>query len=127
MPKHASSAASVYSRSDRRSIRSSISFHFQQTPAFSKAAVVISGHPMLDEALLMRVLIALDAEGIDTLLIATKADLPDARAVIQARGPLYESLGYPLITLSARADPARTMEAGKKRRIPFVFMVAFVS
>lgn len=71
-----------------------------------QAAVVISGHPMLDEALLMRVLIALDAEGIDTLLIATKADLPDARAVIQARGPLYESLGYPLITLSARADPA---------------------
>ena len=71
-----------------------------------QAAVIISGHPALDEALLMRVLIALDAEGIDALLVATKSDLPEARAAIAAREPVYAALGYPLIALSARAEPA---------------------
>ena len=71
-----------------------------------QAAVIISGHPALDEALLLRVLIALEAEGIPTLLVATKQDLPTARAALAGRRTVYEALGYPVIGLSARSEPA---------------------
>lgn len=74
-----------------------------------RAAVVISGEPPFSEALLVRVLIAAEREGIDCLLIATKADVPGALESIEPRLHVYESLGYPVIRIAAKAEPEETI------------------
>jgi ribosome biogenesis GTPase / thiamine phosphate phosphatase len=70
------------------------------------AGVVISGYPRFDEALLVRILIALEAEGIPALLVATKQDLEAAREAMNEREALYRALGYPVIATAAKSDPA---------------------
>ncbi len=74
------------------------------------AAVIVSGHPMFDEALLLRILIALESEQIPVLIVATKDDLVDSRQAIAARRAVYESLGYPVVTTSAKSGPAPLAE-----------------
>lgn len=69
------------------------------------AGVVISGYPRFDEALLVRILIALEAEAIPSLLIVTKQDLDVSREAMAARQEVYRSLGYPVITTAARTAP----------------------
>ena len=73
-------------------------------------AVIVSGHPMFDEALLLRILIALESEQIPVLIVATKDDLVDSRQAIAARRAVYESLGYPVVTTSAKSGPAPLAE-----------------
>ena len=73
-----------------------------------QAAVVLSGEPPFSEELLLRVLIAAEREGIDCLLIATKADLPASLVLIEPRLQQYESLGYRVIRVAAKDDPQGT-------------------
>lgn len=70
------------------------------------AGIVISGYPRFNEALLVRILIALEAEAIPCLLIATKQDLDVSREAMAARQEAYRSLGYPVIATAAKAAPA---------------------
>lgn len=70
------------------------------------AGVVISGYPHFDEALLVRVLIALEAEQIPCVLIATKQDLDIARDALASRQAVYQSLGYQIVMTAARTAPA---------------------
>ena len=70
------------------------------------AGIVISGYPRFDEALLVRILIALEAEQIPCVLIATKQDLDTAREAMAARQGVYQALGYPVIMTAAKAAPA---------------------
>ena len=81
-----------------------------------QAAVVISGEPLFSEELLLRVLIAAEREGIDCLLLATKADIPGAMEGIEARLKVYESLGYPVIRLATKAQP----QAALSRLMPML-------
>ena len=69
------------------------------------AGVVISGHPRFDEALLVRILIALEAEDIPTVLVATKQDLDLSRQAVAAREAAYRAIGYPVIGTAAKAQP----------------------
>ena len=70
-----------------------------------QVAVVLSGEPPYSESLLMRVMIAAAIEEVKVLLVATKADVPEAMARIEARLELYASLGYPVLRTAAKADP----------------------
>lgn len=69
------------------------------------AGVVISGQPRFDEALLVRILIALAAEGIPALLIVTKQDLDLSRQAVAAREAVYHAIGYPVVRTAAKAEP----------------------
>jgi ribosome biogenesis GTPase len=69
------------------------------------AGIVISGYPRFDEALLVRILIALEAEEIPSLLIATKQDLDTSREAMATRQAVYRSLGYPVIATAAKSAP----------------------
>jgi ribosome biogenesis GTPase / thiamine phosphate phosphatase len=69
------------------------------------AGVVISGHPRFNEALLVRILIALEAEGIPGLLVATKHDLDLSRQAMAEREAAYRAIGYPVIATAARTAP----------------------
>ncbi|MFM1990437.1 MAG: hypothetical protein RJA99_3394 [Pseudomonadota bacterium] len=73
-----------------------------------QTAVVISGEPPFSEELLVRVLVAAEREGIDTMLIATKADVPGALEAIEPRLRVYEALGYPVLRIAAKAEPDAT-------------------
>lgn len=71
-----------------------------------QAGIVISGYPRFNEALLVRILIALESEAIPCLLIVTKQDLDVSREAMATRQEVYRSLGYPVITTAAKAAPA---------------------
>ena len=68
--------------------------------------MLISGYPAFDEALLMRLLLGLTAEDIPVLVLVTKQDLSHSFEQVQARTRVYESLGYPMLPISALKDPA---------------------
>jgi len=74
-----------------------------------QAAIVVSGEPPFSEELLVRVLIAAEREGIVCLLIATKADVPDALESIEPRLAVYRALGYPVHAIAAKARPEDTV------------------
>jgi ribosome biogenesis GTPase / thiamine phosphate phosphatase len=73
-----------------------------------QAAITLSGEPPFSEELLARVLVAAEREGIDCLLIATKCDIPSARAAMEPRLALYERLGYRVVRVASKADPKGT-------------------
>ncbi len=70
-----------------------------------QAGVVVSGEPPFDEALLLRVLVALEAEAIGCLIVASKLDLETARAAVAPRLAVYRDLGYPVIETAAAGSP----------------------
>lgn len=71
-----------------------------------QAGVVIAPEPAFSEELLLRVLMAAEAEGIPIALIVNKHDLATARALIEPRIAAYRALGYPVFECSAGVDPA---------------------
>ncbi|MCC7059105.1 MAG: ribosome small subunit-dependent GTPase A [Burkholderiaceae bacterium] len=71
-----------------------------------QAGVVIAGEPPFSEALLVRMLIAIETAGIDVALIVNKHDLAEAQQAIEPRLAIYHALGYRLIRIAAGADPA---------------------
>jgi ribosome biogenesis GTPase len=80
------------------------------------AGVVISGYPRFDEALLVRILIALEAEGIACVLIATKQDLDVSREAMAERQAVYGRLGYPVIPTAAKAAPSSLRPLSERLR-----------
>ncbi|HMM52275.1 MAG: ribosome small subunit-dependent GTPase A [Burkholderiales bacterium] len=71
-----------------------------------QAGVVVAGEPPFSEALLVRMLIAIESAGIGVALIVNKSDLAEATRAIAARIDVYRALGYPVFGLAARARPA---------------------
>ncbi|MDO4905094.1 MAG: ribosome small subunit-dependent GTPase A [Lautropia sp.] len=83
--------------------------HFRQKTIAAnvdQAAVLISGYPFFDEAVLLRVLLGLSAEEIPVLLLLTKQDLKHSFDQAMERASVYETLGYPVIPTAARNAPA---------------------
>lgn len=75
------------------------------------AAVVLAGEPPFSEELLMRVSAVASTEATEVVIIATKTDIAEASQAIEPRLRLYESLGYRVIRLSAKAQPAIALAA----------------
>ena len=64
---------------------------------------VTAAVPTPSEDLLNRCLIAAEAAEIDAVIVVNKADLPETAAYMQAL-EAYRSLGYQMVTLSAKQD-----------------------
>lgn len=69
----------------------------------TQVVVVIAARPAYSEDLLDRCLVAAEHAEIGALIALNKADLPEARAA-SGRLELYRTLGYAVITLSAKED-----------------------
>ena len=69
----------------------------------SQLVVVIAAVPSPSEALLQRALIAAEAADICAIIVLNKADLPET-TVWREKLSFYETLGYPVIELSALQD-----------------------
>lgn len=76
-----------------------------------QAGIVIAPDPPYSEELLLRVMIAGQAEGIRLALIVNKSDLGSARTRIESRLQVYRALGYEVIECSARTEPDATRAA----------------
>lgn len=70
-----------------------------------QAGIVIAGEPPYSEALLVRMLIAAEAAGIEPTLIVNKCDLADAMRTIEPRLAVHRALGYRVIAISAGTQP----------------------
>ncbi len=91
--------------------------HFRQKTIAAnvdQAAVLISGYPFFDEAVLLRVLLGLAAEEIPVLLLLTKQDLQPSFEQAMERAKVYEALGYPVFPTAALNAPA-SLEALRAR------------
>ena len=70
-----------------------------------QAGVVVAGDPPFSEALLLRMLIAIETAGIEAALIVNKSDLADATQAIAPRIAVYRALGYRVFGIAARTQP----------------------
>ena len=73
-----------------------------------QAAIVIASEPAFSEELLVRVLMAAEAENIPMAIVVNKHDLAESRARIEPRIAVYRALGYPVFDCSAASDPGQT-------------------
>jgi ribosome biogenesis GTPase len=71
----------------------------------TQLAVVVAARPSFSMELVQRCVLAAEDQGIASLLILNKADLPETPAARERLG-LLTRLGYPLVTLSALTDVA---------------------
>lgn len=80
----------------------------------SQLAVVVAARPSFSMELVQRCVLAAEDQGIASLLILNKADLPETPAARERLGRLTR-LGYPLVMLSALTDitPLRPALAGQ--------------
>lgn len=69
----------------------------------TQVVIVLAAVPSFYEELLNRCLIAAETAGIRALILMNKSDLPETAGALQQLKP-YESLGYPVLTLSAKHD-----------------------
>lgn len=69
----------------------------------SQLAVVVAPRPSFSLELVQRCILAAEDQGIRSLLILNKADLPGTASARERLG-LLTGLGYPLVTVSALAD-----------------------
>lgn len=70
----------------------------------TQIAVVVAARPSFSTELVQRCILAAEAEGIASLLVLNKIDLPEsAEALVRLRK--LEQLGYPVVALSAESDP----------------------
>lgn len=76
--------------------------------------IVTAASPSPSLELLSRCLVAAEAAGIPARIVINKADLPETAALVVRLQP-YEALGYPLLSLSAKADvePLRALLKNK--------------
>ncbi|HLS56920.1 MAG TPA: ribosome small subunit-dependent GTPase A [Zeimonas sp.] len=70
-----------------------------------QAGVVVAGEPPFSEALMLRMLIAIETAGIEAALIVNKCDLADATRAIAPRIAVYRALGYRVFEIAARTRP----------------------
>jgi ribosome biogenesis GTPase / thiamine phosphate phosphatase len=61
-----------------------------------QALAVVSGEPLFDEALLLRVAIAMGAQQVPLHIVATKMDLSASLAALRPRLDVLRGLGYPV-------------------------------
>lgn len=73
-----------------------------------QAGIVIASEPAFAEELLVRVLMAAEAEGIPIAVIVNKHDLLQSRERIEPRIAVYRALGYPVFDCSAGSEPDAT-------------------
>lgn len=73
-----------------------------------QAGVVIAAEPPFSEELLLRVLMAAEAEGVPIALLVNKRDLAASRAAIEPRVAAYRALGYPVFDCAAGSEPDAT-------------------
>lgn len=71
----------------------------------TQIAVVVAARPSFSMELVQRCVLAAEDQGIASLLVLNKADLPETPAA-QARLTLLTDIGYPLVTLAALTDAA---------------------
>ena len=71
----------------------------------TQLAVVVAARPSFSMELVQRCILAAEDQGIPSLLILNKADLPETPAA-RERLALLTGIGYPLVTLSALTDVA---------------------
>jgi len=71
----------------------------------TQLAVVVAARPSFSMELVQRCVLAAEDQGIASLLILNKADLPETPAA-RERLSLLTRIGYPLLTLSAQTDVA---------------------
>jgi len=71
----------------------------------TQLAVVVAARPSFSMELVQRCILAAEDQGIPSLLILNKADLPETSAA-RERLALLTGIGYPLVTLSALTDVA---------------------
>lgn len=71
----------------------------------TQLAIVVAARPSFSMELVQRCILAAEDQGIASLLILNKADLPEMPAA-RERLSLLTRIGYPLVTLSALADVA---------------------
>lgn len=71
----------------------------------TQLAVVVAARPSFSMELVQRCILAAEDQGIASLLVLNKADLPEIAAARERLGQLTR-LGYPLVTLSATTDVA---------------------
>lgn len=72
--------------------------------------IVVATEPSFSDDLVSRSLVAAEAAGIRALLILNKIDLAAQRDAARERVAAYESLGYPVHEVSAKADPAQAVD-----------------
>ena len=69
----------------------------------TQIAVVVAPRPSFSTELVQRCIIAAEAEGIASLLVLNKTDLPESAEAL-ARLRFLEQLGYPIVAISAERD-----------------------
>lgn len=69
----------------------------------TQLAVVVAARPSFSPELVQRCLLAAEEQGIASLLVLNKADLPETPAARERLEPLVR-IGYPLVMLSAALD-----------------------
>lgn len=70
----------------------------------TQLAVVVAARPSFSPELVQRCLLAAEDQGITSLLVLNKTDLPETPAARQLLEP-FVRIGYPVVELSALADP----------------------
>ncbi len=70
----------------------------------SQIIIVVAPVPSFSEELINRCLVAAESQGIKVIIVLNKADLIEPTRIAAKRLSLYESLGYPVIQLSAQQD-----------------------
>ena len=69
----------------------------------TQVAIIVAPKPSWSEDILQRCLLAAESQHLPALIIANKADLPEHQATLQTLS-LYEALGYPVMSLSAKQE-----------------------
>ena len=71
----------------------------------TQLAVVVAARPSFSPELVQRCLLAAEDQGLKSLLVLNKTDLPETPAALERLAPLVR-IGYPLVQLSALTDVA---------------------
>lgn len=70
----------------------------------SQIIIVVAAVPSFSEELINRCLVAAESQGINVLIVLNKADLVEPTHAAAIKLALYETLGYPVLKLSAKKD-----------------------
>ena len=93
----------------RNEFKRSDAFRVKRIAAnLDQVGVVVAPEPPFSEELLLRVLLAAEAEHIAVALVVNKHDLAVARAAIEPRIAVYRALGYPVFDCAAKRAPEQT-------------------
>lgn len=84
-----------------------------------QAFIVLAAYPSPNLELLDRCLMACEASEIDARILVNKNDLPETAALIERLRP-YATLGYPVLSVSARADVGPLCDELRERVSIFV-------